>query len=193
MQQDVHYAEANGTGASKAAATVHLRRVRPPMVIDAKVPGLLAMRIGKSEGDWVVAYEQEVSFCKGCQEAFYPALFGICPCNGKHRAMIRVGLAEALEISKLREDGNIHVYIREGKLVSSHGPVRKVEPSTSGNGNDPKEIRRREALSDPGGQAAAVSEGPVETGAGGDSNSSDVEGPTEVVPDDACRDSGEKG
>lgn len=121
-----------------------------------------------------MAFEQEVSYCLDCQEAFYPVRLGPCACNNKYRMIIKVALREALEISKLLEDTNIHVYIREGKLVSSHGSVREAGEGVAGNGDDFKRVRTGEALSDHGGETASVSEGSMAEGTRADSDSGNV-------------------
>lgn len=98
-----------------------------------------------------MGFEQEVSYCPECLGAWYPGIFAKCVCNGKYRIIIKVPLAQALEISKLREDSSKYVRIIDGELSTGDSTVSEAGDGASGNGNEPDILEADKELSDSGG------------------------------------------
>lgn len=119
-----------------------------------------------------MGFEQEVSYCPGCLGAWYPAIFAKCVCDGKYRIIIKVPLAQALEISKLREDSSKYVRIIDGELSTGDSTVSEAGDGATGNGDEPDILDGGGELSSAGGEGTAGG-GVGESGQRGDGEDHD--------------------
>ena len=98
-----------------------------------------------------MSFDQEINYCVDCHRVAYPAEFEPCDCNGKYPMVVKAGLEQALEISKMMEDRNVNVELRDGKLCTSVRPIRTTVKDNAEHTDDALPTQPDEGLHDTSG------------------------------------------